>query len=195
MAHLAVKHLVDKVLVKQDPEGKSMANQAKRDEVSSKIVVSEESYARPVAPTDEDIVEKMNQPSDIDNALERNRKRLRQEIPMIPTPTPDFSTAGVATMPVGSQTAMGVPVPNVPVIAPGEPGVPSASVVTVDAPKTVNMTPTTTEQFDGLKMPSREEMLSYAKNTLKLEVTDKKTAAAFEKMTDEELYKELQMGE
>ncbi len=163
MAKIAVKHLVDKILEKKDHDGKLMANQEARDELAAQIVCGEEQFARPVVPTDQEVLEQMNRPSDIDNALERNKLRLKKEEPIIPLPQPDV---GTVTAPI---------------------------VVTVEVPKTVKTTNSPTEQFEGLKPPTRDEMLAYAKGTLKMDIEDKKTKAAFAKMTDEDLFKELQM--
>jgi len=43
------------------------------------------------------------------------------------------------------------------------------------------------------KLPPRKDMISYAKNKLKLNVDDAKTKQAWKKMSDKELYKELGM--
>jgi len=71
IADLAVKHLIDRMLEKQDHTGKSMANAALRAELASKIVRREEKYTRPENPSDAEVVANMNPKSDLDKALEK----------------------------------------------------------------------------------------------------------------------------
>src|SRR3989339_618899 len=68
MAQLAVKHLTDKILLKEDSDGHFLQNDVKRSDISARIVVEEQSYEKPVIPTDQQIVEEMNKPTDLDKA-------------------------------------------------------------------------------------------------------------------------------
>ena len=153
MAQLAIKHLVDKILQKEDPEGKTLTNEAKRDEIVSKILIAEQGYEQPKVPTDADIVADMNKPSDIDRLLKKNKASLKER---------------------------------------------ETSVTEVKKEKE--------DKFDGLEesegIPNREEMISYAKVTMKMNldtIIDKgenkgsTIQQVYDKMTDAELYKELGM--
>ena len=80
IADLAVKHLIDKVLEKQDRTGKSMANSAMRADLASRIVRKEEKYARPANPSDDDVVASMNPKSDLDRALEKQPSEKLVEV-------------------------------------------------------------------------------------------------------------------
>ena len=56
---------------------------------------------------------------------------------------------------------------------------------------------TKTERFEGIedeKLPTRAQMMKFAKKDLKMELEDPKTIKAFKKLTDAELYVELGMG-
>jgi len=148
MAELAVKHLVDKILVKKDPEGKLMANKGEREAVASQIIVGEQKYEKPPIPTDEQIVEEMNK-SEIDNILEKHKERLKTYQPVAP-PKPDLEE--------------------------------------LDKPPEVEVRP---EEFEGLGAPNRQDLLNFAKNILRLDITDKKTLESWDRLTDAELAKEL----
>jgi hypothetical protein len=185
MANLAVKHLIDKILEKRDKEGKLMTNPKEREALASQIVVGEEQYDRPHVPSTQEIVEQINQPSDIDTALARNRDRLKTETPVVSLPTPDLSTISVPVIPVSST------LPIKEVITPDNKT--TEGLKTGSDNQEGHVASSETEEFEGLKSPARDEMLAYAKNILKLDIEDKKTKAAFAKMTDEELFKELQM--
>jgi hypothetical protein len=200
MANLAVKHLIDKVLEKKDKEGKLMVNSNERAKLAGRIVLGEENYEQPKIPTTQDIVEQINQPTELDEALERNKGRLHTQEPIIPAPIPDMTNLGAATMPVTPQSTAGAAVPTIPVIVASEAGVPTPQQTKESDFTSMNTTKNgsevsepTIEQFDGLKTPPRADMLAYAKGTLKLDIEDKKTKAAFAKMSDQELFKELQM--
>ena len=80
MARLAVKHLVDKVLLKEDQNGSLLGNSDKRAEVSGKIVIEEQTYERPRVPTDQEIVDDINRPTDIDSALNRQPAEVKQTV-------------------------------------------------------------------------------------------------------------------
>ena len=172
----ALKHLIDKILIKRDPEGKLLANQNLRDELASQIILEETAYQKPMLPSDAEIVAKMNNVSDLDRILAKQRSGLKNEMVTI-IPEPPVVTANVPTTPV-------------PPIAPPVPTVNGTSDVVAD-------TPNPPEKFDQLvdeknqPKPNREQMMDYAKNTLKMDLTNAKTQKAFEKMTDEHLFVEL----
>ena len=177
MARLAVKHLVDKILVKQDVEGKKMANKALREEVASKIIVNEEDFAIPAKPTTEEIIEKMNTPSDLDNVLNKQKGRLSVEATIIPNPEPDLED---------------IETPSLSVVA-----TPLETTTLKESNTTIKESATSLDEtFVGLEtqgLPTRGEMLSYAEKTLKMNLADKKTIAHFDNLTDVELYKDLGM--
>lgn len=143
IATLAVRKLIDKLANREDKSGKLNIKQSFRKKMAAKIVVGEEKFDKPVAPTDREIVEKM-QESDLDAVLKKNKKNLKAEEKV--------------------------------------------------TKKTTKPKKTKKESFAGLKKPTRVEMLDYAKNTLKMDIDDPKTKAAFKKMTNTQLYKELGMG-
>lgn len=173
MAKLAVKHLIDKILVTRDPEGKQMANKAMREELALKIVVNEEDFNIPAKPTTDQIVDQMNTQSDLDAVLDKQKNKLAKEATLIPPPAP-----------VIDGTDANVLITETP-----------ANFGAADISKIENSSTTPTEQFDGLALPPRGEMLSYAEKTLKLNLADKKTMARFDTLTDDQLYKELGMNQ
>jgi len=81
MARLAVKHLVDRILLKKDPDGALLGNTGERNKVSDEIVIGEDTYEKPRMPTDQEIVENINRPSDIDNALKGRKNKPTDELP------------------------------------------------------------------------------------------------------------------
>ena len=89
MARLAVKHLTDKLLLKDNSDGSTLTNGKKREEVALKIVVEEQSYEKPVVPTDEEIVEEINKPTDLDLALGKNKSRLKEDENIVAPPKPN----------------------------------------------------------------------------------------------------------
>jgi hypothetical protein len=205
MANLAVKHLVDKILNKKDPEGKLTSMAKKRSEVARKIVLGEEAFERPTVPTSEEIVEKMNR-SDLETAL--TEPKVPQVAPgIVETPaavTGDavsevtVNTAGEPVVPlVNVETNMAagaavLPVSDEPVEDTS--GVPTPAQVA----KYQNETKPKPEVFDQVedekKLPKRTEMMKYAKDTLKLDTSNKKIKERLDKLSDQELYDELQMG-
>jgi len=80
IADLAVKHLIDRILEKQDHTGKSMANQAMRAELAQRIVRREERYARPENPSEEELVANLNPKSDLDKVLEKQTMVAEPEV-------------------------------------------------------------------------------------------------------------------
>lgn len=158
MAHLAVKHLIDKILQRQNPDGTTLSNIAKRQELAARIIVAEETLDRPAIPTNRQVVEQMNKVSDLEAGLAARSKKPEVETTSNEDVVLDDSFDGLKEAPAAKI---------------------SKKVVSVKKPKS--------------KLPPREEMISYAKNVLKLEVEDPKTKVAFEKMSDQELFDELQM--
>lgn len=79
-ASLAVKHLIDKIINKEDPSGKMMTNALRRETLASQIVRKEEKYTRPEAPTDQEINEKVNEITDLDKVLRAEKVGLPVEV-------------------------------------------------------------------------------------------------------------------
>lgn len=171
MATLAYKHLVDKLLLKEDPEGTLLGNQGKRDEVGTKILISEETYEQPEVPTDGQIVEEMNKPSDIDRLLEKNKRVLKKEEPPVATTDKDIIIEKPEAPATAEEKFDGLEVDP-----------------TIEGESATGVTDATSE------LPSREEMMDYAENTLMLNVAHHMTKKRLAKLSDEELYAELQMG-
>jgi len=166
-----LKHLIDKILIKRDPQGKLLRRMDLREELARQIVLNEAEYEKPVLPTDRELVNKMNKGEpELDRILEKNRSRLKGEESVLTAP-PKVDTAKIQTPPS-----------NQPLVAP-----------VVSEPKTPE-----TENFDQIenekktdKIPPRQEMLDYAKNTLKMDLDEPKTKKAWDKMSDEKLFVEL----
>lgn len=191
MARLAVKHLTDKILLKEDPEGKLLQNDRKRSEIAAKIVVEEHSYEKPVVPTDQEIVDTINRPTDLDIALKANKERMKDEENLIEPPAPE---------------------PNITVGDPEPPYVGDMEFNTTGDSIPETSDGTTEEVFEGLKLtpntadgtlPSRAKMLGYAKNTLGIDFETiikapgknkgKSIKDVYASMSDEELYNEFQL--
>lgn len=181
MAALAVKKLVTKILNKRDPQGRAVSNIKKRQEVASQIIVEERPMATPIKKTQDQInhelVEKMNS-SDLDSVLKRRKSDLRSKDPnknLIEPPE--------------------VVPPEVKLPEKKEPKVSKNKVkpteTNEDGPSKLpgEITDTNKVKF---KVPDRKELMRYAKNDLKLDLSDKKTIAEFKKMSDEDLAIELQ---
>jgi hypothetical protein len=168
----ALKHLIDKILIKRDPDGKLLSNQNLRDELAAQIILEEVAYQKPSLPTEAEIVMRMNNVSDLDRILTKQKSGLKQEVVnVIPTP------------PVVVQET------------PTNPNIPSPPIATV--PTNDGTTAPVVETFDQIKneenrpKPNRQAMMDYAKNTLKMDLTNEKTQKAFEKMSDDQLFVEL----
>lgn len=170
MVNIGLKHLIDKILLKKDPEGKLVRRTDLRDELASQIIIDEVSYAKPQTPTDAEVVEQVNRPSDLERILEKNKKDLKVAEPidtLIPPPNIDLSTI------------------------PETPGqiletLPQTHPEAFEQPQ---------ETFEGLEeeklqpMPTRAKMLAYAKNVLKLTIDDPKQK--LDKMKVPELFEAL----
>jgi len=182
MTVLAVKHLIDKVLNKKDPEGKLVARADARAEVARQIVLGEEKYERPQIPTDQQIVKEMNKPSDLDSVLHP------KNTPVVVSPPPVvLPSVKPVVLPSVKPTVLSPVTPTVPMPVPMTDG-----TVIIDQDKT------TTEKFDQVEeekeFPTRKEMIKYGKDVLKLDVDSTEMKKRFSKLSDEQLYNELQIG-
>lgn len=179
MVRPLLKHLVDRILIKRDPEGKLLRNQKLRDELAAKIVLHEQEYERPRALSDSEMVDQLNSQPELDRLLSKHKERLTED-PTNLIPAPDPEDVPVVTPPGMSAKQMLVP------------SIEPEAQTKVDEPE---------EKFDQVEeekaakenrpIPSREQMLSYAKNTLKLDPSEPKTKKVWDQMTDAKLYKEL----
>lgn len=186
IARTAIKHLVDRILMKQDNTGKLLNLQSERDRVTALIFVKEEKFDRPVIPTDNQLVEQMNVESDLDRVLQRNQERLKAQEPEVVTPEQE---------PEEQFDGLEEPVDNT---SPEQP--PQEEIV--DQPTVTGKAESTEPTSD---LPSREKMIEYAVNSLGVDPQvviktkgpnqGKTIADVWETMTDEELYNELQIGE
>jgi len=142
MVDVALTHLIDKILEKQDHSGMLMANKKKRAELADKIILHVDEYVAPRVKTDAEYVEELNKPSDLDLVLASNKTRLQE----------------------------------------------TTKEEAVEKPK---------EEFQGMKektgSPTRQDMLEYARNVLKMDIDNPKTKKEWEKLSDVQLYKELGM--
>ena len=196
MTVLAVRHLIDKVLNKKDPEGKLVARADKRAEVAAQIVLGEEQYEQPQMPTDQQLVAEMNKPTDLESALQSKAEPTVPAPVVVPTEevkTPDVSTTGEFKTPIDtSGAAIFSPPTEAPVDTSGVPA--PEQVETVKKPVTSDVP----EKFDQVEeekaLPLRKEMIAYAKDTLKLDVENSEIKKRFKKLSDKELFSELQMG-
>lgn len=182
MVRPMLKHLIDRILIKRDPEGKLLRNQQMRDELASRIVLNEESYQRPTVPSDHELVEHMNQQPELDRILAKNKSSLKKdETPLIDPPAVDTSKIKVAT-PKKSTTKV--------------------KEIVETTSKPVDQPVSVSETFDQLEdeknqtpadvvIPAREKMMSYAKNVLKMDLEEPKTKKAWDAMSDEKLFVEL----
>lgn len=163
MVSIGLKHLIDKILTKRDPEGKLVRRTDLRDELASQIIIEEITYAKPVAPTDEELVEQINKPTDLERLLQKNRESLKQDETLVPVPEPKLEE---------------VTTPDIPVTVTETPAQPKETFEQLEQ-----------EKQSPPAMPTKAKMLQYAKDTLKLNVDDPKQK--LEKMTVPQLFKEL----
>ena len=172
----AMKHLIDKILLKKDDSGKYINNQSERDKVANLIFVKEEQFDRPLVPTDMQIVDQMNvASSDLERVLQKNTEGLKVVGPVEATPEVD-NTEQFDGLKGGTS---------------GSPAIGTSE------------TTEGTETATGL--PSREKMVAYAKAKISIDPETimkvkgpnegKTIAKIWEAMTDQELYTELQIGE
>lgn len=191
MVRPMLKHLIDKILIKRDPEGKLLRVQQLRDQLASQIILKEEAYERPRTPTDREIVDNMNKQPELDRILEKNKAALRQEeSTLIPQPP---------VVPMN-----GIVPPTVTPVKPKRAGkVKADDVVVTKSSPVVQPVASQPEKFDQIeqeqavaankdvKVPTRESMLEYAKNVLKMDINETKTKKAFDSMSDKQLFVEL----
>jgi len=188
MVRPLLKHLIDRILIKRDPTGKLLRVQKLRDELAARIVLHEEAFQRPVAPTDHEIVEKMNAEPELDRILKKNKDRLAAEVaPTNLVPPPLVNTDDL--IPASAEPSTTKPAP---------------AKVKSPAKKKEEVVETTSqpvEKFDQIEdeknrpIPSRDEMLKYATKTLGVDLSDDKTKKAWDAMSDEKLYTELQLDQ
>lgn len=190
LADHAVKHLVDKLCNKHELR---TSDEAARARFAAQIVVQVETFDEPTARSQADItaerVAELNKPSDLEQILSKRKEVVDQ--------TPHTVVVDAA----GHET------PFVPPAAPVTPLAPAQAPTTPAAPAVTP--PATDEQedkgFAGLKdksqptppavtapeMPSKAQLLAYAKDTLKMNTDEPKTKKALERMTVPQLIKEL----
>lgn len=186
MVRPMLKHLIDKILIKRDPEGKLLRNQQLRDELAARIVLKEETYEKPSLPSDHEIVERMNQQPELDRILAKNKAGLKTEEPANLIPEPSVDTTKIQT-PKSIKNGK----------------VKEDVVVTQSQPVNQPVSTEVNEVFDQIEaekgqegetpkqVPAREKMLKYAQEVLKLDVSEPKTKKAWDKMTDKQLFVEL----
>lgn len=181
IAQVAVKHLIDKILLKRDNKGTLLTNKGERDRIAGLIIVKEEQFERPTIPTDMQIVEQMNVESDLDRVLQKNKDRQKEAAPNAEVKVPDEQFDGLDE---SSGEVVADPAPQ-------------ENAVTVEEPTKIDG-----DAVAGL--PSREKMMGYAVNDLKIDLESKlgkgpnegKTIAeVWENMSDQELFDELQLNE
>lgn len=194
IARVGMKHLIDKILLDKDPEGKLMNIQEQRDSVAELVLVKEEKYDRPVVPTDTEIVDQMNVTTDMDRILAKNTARLKkEEIDSGIVPEPDVEEVVDVTEAeefdgLKIDKDDGLPVDVVDGTESGTAGTPSESEIPVEP-----------------ELPTRQEMLKYAIDKLNMDFSaiikakgkneGKTVAEVFVLMNDEELHKELGLGD
>jgi hypothetical protein len=76
----AVKHLIDKMLIKSNPDGKLLTIQEKRDELARQIIVREEKYDKPTTPTDQEIIDKMDKMYDFNSILKQKTAESAEQV-------------------------------------------------------------------------------------------------------------------
>lgn len=205
MSRPLLKHLIDKILIKQDPEGKALRNKTLRDELALRIILDEETYQKPIIPTDREVVEKMNTP-ELDRVLQLRKDNLKNQTRRFveddeddePRPRAGRSLKAKSTLtgklPKGKVSAIEKlrsaekskderkEKAGIPTIAPGGEEGEEEEEENFDQ---IN------EEKGSSEIPSRAQMLSYAKKTLMLDVEDPTTKASWDAMDDEQLYEEL----
>jgi len=180
MVRPMLKHLIDKILIKRDKEGKLLRNEQLRGELAAKIVLHEETYQRPEVPTDREIVEKMNEREpELDRILAKNKTNLKtSETNLIPEPPVD--TNELKTKKVVERSTK-------PAIQPVSPTLP----VSKEVAETFDQIEAEKEEAVEVVIPDREKMLKYAEDVLKMDLSEPKTKKAWDKMSDKQLFTEL----
>ena len=88
LAEHALKHLIDKILTKQKVK---TSNEPMRQNLASQIVINEEVFQRPMVESESDKmrkeIDRMNEPSELESILKKQRGADKQEHP--PNPPPD----------------------------------------------------------------------------------------------------------
>jgi len=179
MVRPMLKHLIDKILIKRDKEGKLLRNEQLRGELAAKIVLHEETYQKPEVPTDRELVEKMNEHEpELDRILAKNKTNLKVSEPKL-IPDPAVDTTALKTKKVEKSTT--------PAIQPVSTELP----VSKEVAETFDQIEAEKEDVTEVVIPDREKMLKYAEDVLKMDLSEPKTKKAWDKMNDEQLFKEL----
>ena len=188
LANHAVKHLIDKILNKRDV---STSNPMERERLASQIVIKQEDYHR-VNPLDANQqlrteIEDMNKKNDLDSILDKrkadeDRKPVEQPVPE-KNALPELDTTD-------DETFEGL-TPK-----PEEPKSPETTVLKEVYPEAkephlpVDKPVKKSQIIPDKVVPNRQELINYAKNTLKMDVNEK-ALEKFKGMTDSELATEL----
>lgn len=185
MVRPLLKHLIDKILIKRDPEGKLLRNQNLRDELASRIVLNEEQFDKPRIPTDREIVDQMtSKEPELDRILAKNKERAKEEQTNL-IPPPDVNTSTVKV----DMKKVDVKVQSIkskqPVVNTTKP------VSDVDSDDEFDQIKDEKEKKSQAEIPSRESMLKYAKDKLMMELDDPKTKKSIDSLTDQQLFVEL----
>ena len=168
LASHALKHLIDKILTKRNIK---TDNETARAELREQIVISEEAFQQEKQKTEAEVlkeqVETLNRPSELDMILEKRRKQ-----PQVPT------VAGEPAPPKEGEHFEGLEPKE---LEPDKDDVGPEIDTTEKAPEPVE---------EVKLMPTRNEIIEYAKNTLKMTIDDE-LQKKLDKMKIEDLLKEL----
>ena len=187
LANHAVKHLIDKILNKRDI---STSNPIERERLASQIVIKQEDYHR-VNPLDanqqlKSDIENMNKKNDLDSILDKrkadeNRKPVEQPTPekdaLPELDTTDEIFEGLTPKPEEPKKEETGPLKEVYPEA-KEPHMP------------INKPVRKSQIIPDKVVPTRDQLIKYAKDTLKMNVNEK-ALEKFKGMTDSELATEL----
>ena len=159
-----LKHLIDRLLIKEEPTGAQIRNKQKRDALSNRIVMGEEAYQKPIVPTERQMVDEMNDQPELDRVLERNRKRAKAQDDQ---PKAEEAPAKESEFDQIKQEAK---------------------------QKKVKGKIAKTKKTDK-NIPTRDEMMTYAADVLKMDTTNSKNKKALDDLDDATLYHELGMDD
>ncbi len=197
MVRPLVKHLIDRIILEKDPTGRSLRNGKMRAELAAQIVIEEKAFAKPRVPSNRELVNGMNE-SDMDSVLRKSRKSTRldeddfdEEDEETPTKSAVLSRLK-ANQPKNDTRKSGAKKPGR--VVPTKVEDDEDEEETEDVEEEV-FDQIETEKEEGEEsepvMPTREEMLKFATDELKMDIEHDETKKAFEKLTDEQLYDEL----
>jgi len=186
LAQHALVHLIDKIMTKRKMKTNNLEM---RNDLGAQIVVEVETFQQENRPTEAERlrkdVEELNKPSELDSILQKKKDAAANQpvdkdiLPPLPEDQEDF--AGLKPEPP-------IPEPEpVPTPVPTPEPLPAPEPVLVPEPVVVN-------HFDvdhpAPEMPTRAQLMDYAKNTLKMTLDDK-TTKDFEHLKVAELIKAL----